>query len=192
MSSSSRNTRRADSAHRCRALCAGVALVSLSGAALADEAPRFIFTAYSDAAGGADVLAGRYRTALEELNAQSAATELDPAAAINTNRCVAYSMTLQWQEARAACDAAVHAAREQHGSLPSWMSWIGKSNEEYVALAYANRAVMDWLSSDDAAARRDLAEARRLLPRADFVAQNLAALKVHGMVAQTGAPASKS
>lgn len=191
MLSFSRNTRRADFAHRSRALCAGIALALSSGAALAGEAPRFVFTAYSDAAGGADVLAGRYRTALVELNAQPGAAQLDPAA-INTNRCVAYSMTLQWQAARASCDAAVRAAREQHGSLPSWLSWIGRSNEEYVALAYANRAVMDWLSSDDAAARRDLAEAGRLLPQAEFVAQNLAALKVHGMVAQTGAPAPKS
>lgn len=183
MSSFTRNTRRANSAQRSRTLGVGLALTLASAGALADGAHRFVFTTYSDAAGGADVLAGRYRAALEELTSHADSAGLDPSA-IDTNRCVAYSMTLQWQEARAACDAAVLEARD---------------NDDSLAVAYANRAVLHWLSSDDSAARHDLAKASEFSPRADFVARNLAALathhdvvKSHGEMARAGAPAPKS
>jgi len=197
MSSFTRNTRRANSARRSRSLGVGLALTLASAAALAG-AHRFVFTAYSDGAGGADVVAGRYRTALEELRSRPGDVDLDPSAS-NTNRCVAYSMTLQWREAHAACDAAVRAAGDPQMSRPLGWGWTASANSERLALAYANRAVMHWLSSDDSAARQDLAKAQQLSPRADFVARNLAALKMHvaaakthGEVAQTGAPAPKS
>jgi tetratricopeptide (TPR) repeat protein len=190
MSSFSRNSRRANSARRTRAVGAGIALTLVSGAALADGAHQFVFTAYSDAAGGAEVLAGRYRIALEELESYRGAVDHDPAAT-ETNLCVAYSMTLQWPKARAACDDAVRAAREQQRFPASW-SWAPPSHDDYVALAYANRAVMHWLVHDEAAARKDLARAQELSPQSDFVARNLAALKVHSVVAQAGTPAPKS
>lgn len=189
MPSFSRNSRRANCTRNSLALGAGIALTLLSGGALADGAHRFVFTAYSDAAGGADVVAGRYQAALEELEGHRDTMDLDPSAA-NTNRCVAYSMTLHWQEARAACDAAVHAATEQRQSAQA--SWLPSSNIESLAVAYANRAVVNWLSHDDAAAREDLAKARQLSPQAAFVARNLAALKVHREMAQAGAAAPKS
>jgi hypothetical protein len=177
MSSFSRNTRRAHSDLRARAIGAGLALALASGTALADGAHRFVFTAYSDAAGGADVLAGRYQAALVQLKGRPDIMELDPSTT-NTNRCVAYSMTLQWQQARAACDAAVREATET-------------SYGDYLALTYANRAVMLWMSHDEAAAEKDLAEAQELAPRADFVAQNLAALQMHVTVARAAAAAPK-
>jgi hypothetical protein len=189
MPSFSRNSRRAHCRRNLRALGAGAALMLLSGAALADGAHRFVFTAYSDAAGGAAVVAGRYQAALRELANHRDIMDLDPSAA-NTNRCVAYSMTLHWQEARAACNAAVHTAAEEQ--LRAQASWLPSSNTEGLAVAYANRAVVNWLSHDDAAAREDLAKARELSPHAAFVAHNLAALKVHAEMAQAGAPAPKS
>ena len=72
------------------------------------------------------------------------------------------------------------------------LSWLPSSDTESLAVAYANRAVVNWLSHDDAAAREDLAKARELSPQAAFVARNLAALKVHGEMAQAGAPAPKT
>jgi len=190
MSSFARNTRRANSAQCSRALGAGIALSLLSGAALAG-AHQFVFTAYSDAAGGAEVMAGRYRAALEELQGQPTVMSLDPAA-INSNRCVAYSMTLQWQPARAACDAAVRAAEAERAAAPAWLSWATPSPDEDLAVAYANRAVMFWLWRNQTAAQRDLAAAQKLSPHAEFVAKNLTALKVHATVALAAAPAPKS
>ena len=191
MSSLTRNTRRTNSAQRSRALGAGLVLTLMSGAALADGAHRFVFTAYSDAAGGTDLVAGRYHAALLELRSYRGSLDRD-SSVTSTNRCVAYSMTLRWQEARAACDAAVHAAREQRNTPPAWWSWARTSDDDYLALAYANRAVMYWLSHDDPAAQEDLAKAQELSPQADFVAQNVAALKVHRAVALAAASAPKS
>jgi hypothetical protein len=62
------------------------------------------------------------------------------------------------------------------------------SDDDYLALAYANRAVMYWLSQDDARAHEDLAHAQELSPRADFVAWNVAALRGDRAVALAAAP----
>ena len=200
MSSFSRNTRRANSLQRSRALGAGVVLALASTAALADGAHRFVFTAFSDATGGDEVVAGRYSAALQKMASAYGAGHLDHPA-IDTNRCVAYSMSLQWQEARAACDAAVRTATEQRRRPPAWWSWMQTSADDYLAVAYANRAVMRWLSNDDAAAREDLAKAQELSPGAEFIARNIVALEAHTALAQAkarsemaraGAPAPKS
>jgi hypothetical protein len=191
MPSLSRNSRRANSARKSLALGAGIALTLLSGTALADGAQRFVFTAYSDAAGGADVVAGRYHAALEELEGHSDIMDLDPSAT-NTNRCVAYSMTLRLHEARAACDAAIRAAKDRLRAQTGVWTGLPVSDDDRLAVAYANRAVVNWLSRDATAAREDLAKARQLSPWATFVAQNLAALKMHGEMAQASAPAPKS
>ncbi len=190
MSSFSCNTRRANSPMRSRAFGAGIALMLLSGAALADGAHRFVFTAYSDAAGGRDIVAGRYRAAIEKLNRYPHIMDTR-SSATNTNLCVAYAMTLQWRSAHAACDAAVSEAREQRDATPAWWGAIPASADA-VAVAYANRAVMHWLLHDEAAARKDLARAQELSPRARFVARNLAALKMHTMLAQAGTPTPRS
>jgi hypothetical protein len=191
MSSFSRNSRRADSSLRPRALGVALALALASGTALADGAHQFVFTAYTDAAGGADVIAGRYQSALGELRRHPASMDPDPAAS-NTNLCVAYSMTLQWREARATCDAAVREASRQRLSMPTWLGWTQQSEDEYLALAYTNRAVMHWLLRDGAAAQKDLTKAQELAPRADFVARNVAALATHVTLARAAAAAPKS
>ena len=190
MSSFSRNTTRADSLARPRALCLGLAFTLMSVGALADGAHRFVFTVYGDAMGGTEVIAGRYQAALEELKRHPDSMDIDPAAT-STNQCVAYSMTLQWQQARAACDAAVREADAQRTAVPAWLSWTLSSIDDRRALAYTNRAVMHWLSNDEAAAQKDLSRAEELAPLADFVAQNVTALKVHAIVAIAAAPAPK-
>lgn len=187
-----RHTRRANSPNRSRMPGAGtgVALALLSGAAAANGAHRFVFTAYGDAPGGAQVLAGRYQAALDDVKAYRGVVDRDPAAT-NTNRCVAYSMTLRWREARTACDAAVRTADEESNGAPTWMGGV-VTDDDRLAIAYANRAVMHWMSHDQVAARQDLAKAQALSPKADFVARNVAALEMHRTVALADAPAPKS
>ena len=191
MWSSSRSPRRAYSLRRSWSLGAVLALSLASASALADAAHRFVFTAYADAVGGGDIIAGRYGAALEELKSHSRVTDLN-SAAVDTNRCVAYSMTLHWQEARTACDAAVTAAGEQRDLSPPWWSWSHTLNDDYLALAYANRAVLHWMAHDAAAAQKDLAKAQELSPQADFVARNVAALKGHRAMALAAASAPQS
>jgi hypothetical protein len=192
MSSYRRNISRANFLQRPRALGAAVALALMSSSALANGAHRFVFTAYTNAAGGAQVVAGRYHAALARLNGQPVTMESD-AAAINTNLCVAYSMTLQLSAARAACDAAVQAAKQQRALPTAWWSGGHPSPDDSQAVAYANRAVMYWLLHDEQAARSDLLRAQALSPQSAFVAQNAAALKAHTrMVAQAGTPAREA
>lgn len=173
----------------------GVALACAlaGGTALADAAHPFVFTAYRDAAGGAEVVSGRYGAALEALRGRPSTLDLDTAA-VDTNRCVAYSMTLQLEKARTACDAAVLAARERRNTSPARWGWTGDADGagELVAIAYANRAVMDWMVHDEAAARKDLVLAQQLSPQANFVARNIAALDGHRQVAQARSPAPRS
>ncbi len=175
MSSSSGNSLRAT--YVPRALGAGLAFLLASAAAFAGDAQRFVFTAYSDAAGGADVVAGRYHAALAQLKSYPRMIDFDPAAT-NTNRCVAYSMTLQWRAARAACDAAVRAS--QAPPLGS---------EHHLGGGDAHRAGVVWLWAADVAADKDLARAQALSPRSQFVARNVAALRIHGAVALARQPA---
>lgn len=190
MSSFSRNTRRADSSLRAWALSAVLALTLASGATHANGAHRFVFTAYTDAVGGGEIVAGRYRAALDELERHPGALAPD-ASATNTNRCVAYSMTQQWQAAHTACDAAVLAATKELMMSRAW-SWDSPPDYDYVALAYANRAVLYWLSHDGAGAQKDLAKARELSPHADFVAENVIAFKAHPALALAAASAPQS
>ena len=178
MSSSSRNTRRVDSPQRRCALGAVLALTFASGAALADGRHQFVFTVYADAMGGGEIVAGHYHAALDDLRRHPGTMGPD-ASATNTNRCVAYSMTRQWQEARIACDAAVGAATRLTRTSPAWWGWGSAPSDDYLALAYANRAVLYWLSQDSAAAQKDLAKALELSPQSEFVAQNVTALKAH-------------
>ena len=189
MSSFSRNTRRADFPRRAGALSTALALTLASGTTLANGAHRFVFTAYTDAVGGGEIVAGRYRAALDELERHPGKPD---ESATNTNRCVAYSMSQQWQEARVACDAAVRAATKQLRISPAWWSWESSPNGDYLALAYANRAVLHWLSQDGAAAQEDLAKALELSPQADFVAQNVIAFKAHRALALAAASAPQS
>jgi tetratricopeptide (TPR) repeat protein len=172
MPSYSRNSRKPS-----QALRLGLAAALLIGSAVhaADQPHTFVLTAYSNGAGGASLVNGNYDVAIKALGQHSTAFSLDTST-VSTNRCVAYSVTKQWDAARKACDAAITDAQEDKANLPTWMSWARKRHNDYVALAYSNRAVLHWLSDDSAAAERDLAKAQALAPKADFVARNLDAL----------------
>jgi hypothetical protein len=179
MSSYSRNSRKPGQALQ---LALAAALLAGSAAHAADDSPRsFALTAFSNGAAGPALLGGDYNTAVRELSANVHTLEAD---SLNTNRCVAYSMTRQLQAARSACDAAVHEAQEAISTLPVSMAWARGEYRDYLALAYSNRAVLNWLSNDSAAAQADLKKAASVAPKADFVARNMTALQSHSTVAQ--------
>ena len=95
--------------------------------------------------------------------------------ALDTNRCVAYAMTQQLAQARVACQAAVRAAQEA-----DWQSGSPRARRQSAvsaAMAYSNRAVLDWLEAQPAAAQRDLERAQALAPQAIFVARNMIAMR---------------
>jgi hypothetical protein len=186
MRSSSRNSCKP---YRALGLAAAVSLLLGSAAQAADESHSFVLTAYSNARGGAALLGGDYNTALKELGYHSSVIALDPGT-ISNNRCVAYAATRQWESARIACDAAVRDAQQEKAELPSYQIWARKLENDYLALALSNRAVVHWMSDDSAAAASDLKKAAQLAPKADFVERNLTAMhSSHSTVAQvTAAP----
>jgi hypothetical protein len=177
MSSHSRNSRKPTRAVQ---LAFAAALLAGSAAYAADQPHSFELTAFSNSTGGAALTSGDYTSAVQQLASQRA---LD-SDSVSTNRCVAYTVTRQMAAAHAACDAAVRDAQQQIVSLPVSMTWARSEYRDYLALAYSNRAVLDWMSNDAAAAQSDLKKAAAVAPEAEFVARNLTALQSHNAVAQ--------
>jgi tetratricopeptide (TPR) repeat protein len=179
MSSQSRNSRKATQAAK---LAVAAALLAAGvGAQAADQPRTFELTAFSNTASGYALVHGNYDLALRQLDFD--AHSLENVTAV-TNRCVALIVTRKFEEARHACDTAVRNAKAEITNLPVSMSWARQDYREYLALAYSNRAVLDWASNDTAAAQEDLKKAEAVAPKAPFVARNLTALQSHAAVAQ--------
>jgi hypothetical protein len=137
----------------------------------ADQPNKFVMTVYTNGAGGDSLVRGDFTTAVQQTQHRGAYDDT-----LDTNKCVAYTMTAQFETAKSVCDAAVRDAKKDvlHSS-PATL-WERTQLEESLAIAYSNRAVLDWLSHDAAAAERDLADASALSPQGDFVAHNMSAL----------------
>jgi hypothetical protein len=157
------------------------ALVIGSTAFAADEAHTFELTAFSNGTGGKALVSGDYNTAQHELGGHHVSLDAETA---TTNRCVVYTVTRQIEAAHAACDAAVREAQQEITSLPVSMSWARSDYRDYLALAYSNRAVLNWVTNDSAAAQADLKRAAAVSPKAEFVARNQDALQNRSSVAQ--------
>ncbi len=182
MRSSSRNSRKP---LRALGLAASVSLLIGSAAQAGDQPHNFVLTAYSNGKGGPALVSGDFDTAIRQLNTHTfSVISLEPSTTSN-NRCVALSITKQWQAAKAACDQAVRDAQSERLSLSSYNIWARTAESDYVAVALSNRAVLHWMSDETAAAASDLKRAESLSPKSEFVVRNRAALQSsHGAVAQ--------
>jgi hypothetical protein len=158
------------------ALAAAVALLLGSAAQAADASHNFVLTAYSNGKGGAELVSGDYDGATKALHSHATFTSFDSSTTSN-NRCVMLAVTRQWDSARAACDQAVRDAQQEKAMLPSYQYWARKFQNDYLAVALSNRAVLHWMSADKQAAADDLKRAAALSPNADFVTRNQAALE---------------
>jgi len=172
MPSYSRNSRKP-----WQALRLGLAVALLTGSVVhaADQPSKFVLTAFTNATGGHSIVSGDYNTALDELKHPSLSWSQD-VATVATNKCVAHAMVGEFETAMAACNAAIASARHDLRFLDFSAISERQQYSEYLAVAYANRAVVDWLSKDASSAASDLASAAELSPRADFVARNITAL----------------
>jgi hypothetical protein len=159
---------------------AALLFVSFAGASLvakaADTQPLvaeiskpLILVGFTDANGGVALDRGRMERVIERIQgkplARASAGEL-------TNLCVAHTALRQLVEARAACDAALESALADRTSRRARYT-PPRMADQWVAVAYSNRAVMHWLSSDAVATHNDLAKARALAPRASYVSRNV-------------------
>jgi Flp pilus assembly protein TadD len=178
MSSYSRNSRKTT---RALQLAFATALLAGSTAFAADQSHSFELTAFSNTVAGTSLVRGDYETALAQLQIDARTLARD---SVSTNRCVAYTAMHELSAARQSCDEAIRDAQHQLTSLPMSEAWARSSYRDYLALAYSNRAVLNWLSNDAAAAQADLKKAAAVAPKAEFVARNLTALESHNAVAQ--------
>ncbi len=149
------------------ALLAGSVMVAQA----ADQPNKFVMTAFTNAAGGENVVNGNYQAAIEQTKlAESTDT------AVASNQCVAYTMSGQFSAARSACDTAIWSARDDVRHIQATQLWDQQRREQNLAIAYSNRSVLDWLSHDNAAAHRDLSRAGTIAPGTAVVSQNVSAL----------------
>jgi hypothetical protein len=162
--------------YRILGLAAAVSLLLGSAAQAADTGHHFVLTAYSNGVGGTELINGNYAAAAEALHHRPAFSPFD-ASTTSNNRCVALAMIKQWDSARSACDQAVRDAQLEKALLPSYQYWARKVQNDYLALALSNRAVLHWMSADAVAAANDLKRAESLSPKSDFVTRNRDALE---------------
>jgi hypothetical protein len=163
-----------------RILCTTLLMASLGATATPSDKAAIeieagsrplVLMAYPNGPGGRHILAGRYDVALSKL------AVVGRGSWSLTNLCVVHTVSKDWVRARPACDGAVAAALRDR----KFASYKSSSAERvrpdtYVAIAYANRAVMFLLSRDIAAGQSDLAQARAIRPQASYVTDNLAAI----------------
>ena len=161
-----------------RGICA-LASIAMFGSAFwvasahADGSNRtLVLSVYLDTAGGSNALAGDYSAAIEDIESHRPYDNMGALAA-ETNLCVAYAMTQQWEAAQAKCDAAVASARLSDADD---VFDFGAGRNRRLATAYSNRAVLHWLQKRPAKALADLTRARSLAPRLEFVSRNWIAL----------------
>lgn len=187
MRSSSRNSHEPA---RVLGLAAAVALLLGSAAQAGEQSHNFVLTAYTNGKGGPDLVSGNFTAADHETRYRPSLSAFDRSTNSN-NRCVALAVTKQWDAAHAACDKAVRDAEHERAALPSYEYWGRSLENDYLAVALSNRAVLHWMSSDTEGAEADLKRAEALSPTARCVERNRTALEYsHTAVARVDVPSS--
>lgn len=164
-------------------LATAAAFAFAAAAAQADSLARPVLTGYSDTVQSDALQPGEYKSMVAEVERYKSAPTITPTA-YATNECVTYIAARQMDAAQKACDAAVRNAKRERTQLSSWAVSTRKAYNEQIAIAYANRAVMYYLSNDPEKAAQDLMKAEELAPSAEYVTRNLAALSAKGTLAQ--------
>ncbi len=137
------------------AIAASLAIAS--PAVAHDPKLAFEMTVIQDAAYGSRVMAGKLADAISKI---SAAT-IRPSGRFfaETNLCVAYTKSGDFDSAERACDEAIALASMQGSSTSDYRSRIAR---RYEALALSNRGVLSALSGNGDSARRDFRDALEL------------------------------
>jgi hypothetical protein len=149
-----------------------IALAVATAAHAAGSSTKAQLTAYRESAGWETIAQGDYAGTVSQLAPHGALFWNDRVAA-STNLCVAYIMSHQWETAHSACDTAISLASHE----PTDTTLFGRRrHNEALALAYSNRAVLNWLEAQPHSAASDMSQAKELSPSSDFVEHNIAVL----------------
>ena len=134
-----------------------------------EEKKPLVLVSFTDARGGVALERGHTERAAEVLGKRlpyGTAEEL-------TNLCVARTALRQLDSALEVCDSAVAAAMRERARTTRVGGMTLRQSKELLAVAYSNRAVLNWLRDDGAAAHNDLAKAQAFAPVASYVTNNL-------------------
>jgi hypothetical protein len=137
---------------------------------------NFVLAAYTNGRGGQALVSGDYDSAGKALSYKPTLSAFDTSTNSN-NRCVTLTMTKQWDAARVACDEAVSDAQREKAARPGFEAWASNIDNDSVAVALSNRAVLHWVTDERAAAAADLERAAGLAPKLAFVKRNRSALE---------------
>lgn len=160
------------------AACASVMFLCSASALHAEEQELYYtLTAIEDVSYGEDVVAGDYDVAIEGI--LSSAKVHRGSFAAQTNLCVAYTRSGDFEKADVSCDAALVALTKR--SRPSIATGIDsfksrRVREKYLALALSNRGVLRAVTGKAGLARRDFVRATELKFSLDVADVNLARL----------------
>lgn len=156
-----------------------IALASLvlgTAPATAEET-GYSVKAISDAAYGRYILAGEYEAAINELE-QADAEGLE-AFYVANNLCVAYLKTGELSEAKESCDTAIEEIEtvlETRESSRLLYPMSPSHRRGFLAIALANRGVVQAMDGNDELARADFIAAMGVRSRLDQPESNLAHL----------------
>lgn len=136
------------------------------GQCAAGARKALMLAGFLDAPGGKALVDGNVEKASRQIDGRTGAVN------VQTNRCVLHTLQRNWSDARSACDAAVESATRTRARIKFSERGKIRQADRIVTAAYSNRAVMSWLSGDSGAAYVDLANARAINPKAEFVTRN--------------------
>ena len=160
--------------HTGKLAIAATSILSAVAAHAADvTAPKLVLTAYVNGVGGEAVMASQFDAALTEIK-RNRNVSSDQYTAKLTNECVVYTAMKLLPQAKSSCDEALRAAK--HDRLGALRYSGSNIQNEYLAIAYANRAVVQMMQKNPDAAKADMAHAKSLAPDAEFVSKNLLAM----------------
>lgn len=156
------------------------AAILCSGAALHAEEGKLVYTltAIEDVSYGEAVVAGDYDIAIEGI--LSSAKVARGGFEAQTNLCVAYTRSGDFEKADASCDAALAALKKRSRTSTATGTasfYSRRTHEKYLALALSNRGVLRVVSGAPDLAREDFEKAANLKFGLDVVDANLAKLE---------------
>ncbi|MDX1517847.1 MAG: hypothetical protein R3288_13465 [Woeseiaceae bacterium] len=152
-------------------LCSGAALHA------EEETLYYTLTAIEDVSYGEAVVAGDYETAIEGI--LTLAKVARGGFEAQTNLCVAYTRSGDFEKADDSCDAALAALKRQsrNATAPGLAPFYSRRlHEKYLALALSNRGVLRVISGEPDLAREDFEKAANLKFGLDVADANLAKL----------------
>lgn len=158
--------------------CMTLLLTVLASAVSADELNGYIMAVHNHVPGHKQIDAGDYDKAIAaSLNARRSPVWKVSA---ETNLCVSYTATKQYDRARRACSRAIHAARSDRRRYPS----LRRDSDTVLAQLYSNRGVLRAVSEDFEGAAKDFSKAQHYNADSEQYAKNYARLQKSLRVAQ--------